>query len=454
MKIEEIITDSKRLFLGADVPEDYVVNPYAQDTPSIYGVALPISHDEVVQLVEFAKEENLTIIARGAGTGVAGSQYPIHGNELIIDVHLMNKIIALDEKTFTLTVEPGVLVGDIHQFVESRGYLYPPDPASKHSSIGGNVATNAGGLRAVKYGVTRDYVRELTVVLPSGEDMMMGSLNIKSSSGYDLKDLFIGSEGTLGITTQIKLRLVPLPAVKMSLLLSFEDVHVATDATLAILESGADPSEVELFEKDAAYFAEQHIGFPLQAKLGDAYLLVELDGNDEVELAARGELIMDAVRATALEIIPLIDKDDERKAKMIRDNLLIGLMEYTKYEMLDEVVPINKFAELISYTKELGKKHGINVLNFGHAGDGNIHTILMHGELTEDEWATRRSALLDDLYARVSDLGGLPSAEHGIGTAKKPYFEKLTADTNLKYMREIKRVFDPDNRLNPGKIFE
>ena len=171
---------------------------------------MPKTHEEVVAIVQFAKEKKLTLIARGAGTGVAGSQVPVHGEELIIDLKLMNQIGELDEETFTLTVEPGALVGDIHQFVESKGYFYPPDPASKHSSIGGNIATNAGGLRAVKYGTTRDYVREMTVVLPSGEEMTLGSLNIKASSGYDLLDLFIGSEGTLGITTQIKLRLLPI----------------------------------------------------------------------------------------------------------------------------------------------------------------------------------------------------------------------------------------------------
>ena len=181
---------------------------------------------------------------------------------MIIDVHLMDKIIELDEETLTLTVEPGVLVGDIHDYVEKKGYFYPPDPASKHSTIGGNVATNAGGLRAVKYGTTRDYVREMTVVLPNAEEMTLGSLNIKSSSGYDLKDLFIGSEGTLGITTNIRLKLVPLPKANVTILQAFETVQQATEATLEILKSGADPSGVELFERSALYYAEQNFGYP------------------------------------------------------------------------------------------------------------------------------------------------------------------------------------------------
>lgn len=453
MKIEDIIKDKNRLFVGNDVPEEYLTDQYVRDVSAVYAVALPKTHEEIVQLMKFAKEQELVVIPRGANTGVAGGQVPIYGEELIIDVRLMNRIIGFDEETFTLTVEPGALVGEIHQYAEGLGYFYPPDPASKHSSIGGNVATNAGGLRAVKYGTTRDYVKEMTVVLASGEEMTLGSLNIKSSSGYDLLDLFIGSEGTLGITTEIKLRVLPLPEVTQTALISFEDVFKATEGTLAILASGADPSEVELFEKDAVYYAEQHLGYPLQSQVGSAYLLVSLDGNDPVELSSRMNTIIEVVAPLSLEVLPFTTDDESRKAQLIRDNILIGLMEFTEYEMLDEVVPINKFAELIAYTKHLQEKHGINVLNFGHSGDGNVHTILMKGDLTNEEWTTRRRALLDDLYQKVQDLGGLPSAEHGIGTVKKSYLEKMTDEVNIKYMRKIKEVFDPENRLNPGKVF-
>lgn len=452
MKLEEIIGDKDRLFIGAEVPAEYLSDQYIADIPPVHAVALPKTHEEVVQLVKFANEADLVVIPRGANTGVAGAQVPIHGNELIVDMRLMNSILDFDRETFTLTVEPGVLVGDIHRYVEQLGFFYPPDPASKHSSIGGNVATNAGGLRAVKYGTTRDYVRELTVVLANGEEMTLGSLNIKDSSGYDLLNLFIGSEGTLGLTTQIKLRVLPLPKASQTLLISFADVFSATEGTLAILESGASPSEVELFEKDAVFYAEQHLGYPLQTQDGQAYLLVSLDGNDEVELAARTKLIVDAIAPLSLQTLTFTDEDEARKAKLIRDNILIGLMEYTQYEMLDEVVPINQFATLISYTKSLQEKHGLNVLNFGHSGDGNVHTILMRGDLSDEEWQTRRKALLDDLYKKVKELGGLPSAEHGIGTVKKDYLELMADDVNLLYMRKIKEAFDPDNRLNPGKL--
>lgn len=452
MKIEEIISDESRLLTGDFITEKYAKDQYLGDLKPLHAVALPESHEEIVKLVEYAIQEDLKIIARGAGTGVAGAQVPIDGNELIIDVSLMNKIVDLDEETFTLTVQPGVLVGEIHEYVQSRGYFYPPDPASKHSSIGGNVATNAGGLRAVKYGTTRDYVKQLKVVLPSAETMELGSLNIKSSSGYDLLDLFIGSEGTLGITTEIKLKLLPLPKASYSVLLSFEDVFKATEATLVLLNSGVNPSEIELFEKDAAYYATQLLGYELPTEQGSAYLLVEIDGNDKHELDIRLQSILDILKNLSLEAIPLTDTDEKLRVKKIRDNILVGLMEYTRYEMLDEVVPINQFANLIAYTKQLEAKHGLSVLNFGHAGDGNIHTVLMKNDLSDTEWTTKRKALLDDLYEKVSELGGLPSAEHGIGIVKKDYLEKMTADVNIKYMRAIKTVFDPENRLNPGKV--
>lgn len=452
LHLEEIIKDTSRLFVGDAVPDLYYHDTYVKNINPVYAVALPKTHDEVKALVQFAVEKDLVIIARGAGTGVAGAQVPIQGNELIIDVHLMDKIIELDEETLTLTVEPGVLVGDIHDYVEKKGYFYPPDPASKHSTIGGNVATNAGGLRAVKYGTTRDYVREMTVVLPNAEEMTLGSLNIKSSSGYDLKDLFIGSEGTLGITTNIRLKLVPLPKANVTILQAFDTVQQATEATLEILKSGVYPSGVELFERSALYYAEQNLGYPLKSQVGEAYLMISLDGNDQAELDHRIELAESVTRTLTLES-HVLTGDEAKKNWALRDNILLGLTKFTEFELLDEVVPINKFAELIEATKAMQDKHGLNVLNFGHAGDGNVHTLLMKDDLTEEQWTERRAALLKDLYQKVDELGGLPSAEHGIGIVKKDYMDTMTKDINLDYMRQVKRVFDPDSRLNPGKVF-
>ncbi len=236
--IRDIINDDSRVFLNDDVPKEYVNNGDLK----IFGVVFAHSEEEIIKLMKYADDNDLVEIVRGANTGVAGAQVPIIGNELIIDLKYMNKIIDLDEETLTLTLQPGVLLGDIHEYVEKRGYFYPPDPASKHSSIGGNVATNAGGLRAIKYGTTRDYIRSIRTVLIGGEVLELGSLNIKSSSGYDLLDLFIGSEGTLGVTSEIKLKLIPLNKYKSSILLAFDNVNAAVASTLNIIKLKTDSS--------------------------------------------------------------------------------------------------------------------------------------------------------------------------------------------------------------------
>src|SRR5699024_7252410 len=268
----------------------------------------------------------------------------------------MNRILELDEETMTLTVEPGVQLQEIQAFVENKGYFYPPDPGSKHSTIGGNIATNAGGMRAVKYGTTRDYVRELEVVLPDGEKVTLGSLNIKSSSGYDLKNLLIGSEGTLGISTKIKLKVLPLPKYKKSVLLAFHSLKDATNGVLTILQNGIEPTALELFERSTIEYSEKFTNLSLQSQKGEAYVLMIIDDNEEETISRKVDMVKSTLKNQAVEIIPLTITEEE-KAWSLRDNILVALMQFTQYEMLDEVVPINKFAEMIGYTKELEKMH-------------------------------------------------------------------------------------------------
>lgn len=447
MKIQDIIPDKERLFLNNEVPEKY-----NQDEVKVFAVALPESTEEVMKLVKFAINNKMKVIAYGGGTGVAGAQTPLSGNELIIDVHRMNRILEFDEETMTIVLEPGVELQDIQSFVESKGYFYPPDPGSKHSTIGGNIATNAGGMRAVKYGTTRDYVRELEVVLPDGNKATLGSLNIKSSSGYDLKNLFIGSEGTLGITTKVKLKVLPLPKHKQSVLLAFDSLKDATNGVLTILQHGIEPTALELFERSTIFYSEEFTKQKLQSQKGSAYILMTIDSNEQETVSRKVNTVVEILANNAMEIIPLTP-EEEKKAWLLRDNILVALMQFTEFEMLDEVVPINKFAEMINYTKELQEKHDIQVLNFGHAGDGNIHTVLMRGDLDKATWSARRESLLDDLYNKVAELGGLPSAEHGIGIFKKSYLEKMTSPIELELMRKVKQAIDPDNLFNPGKLF-
>lgn len=453
MNIKEIINDNKRVFIGEEVPNQYQEYLFVSDVPKIYGVVLPKSKEEIINVVKYANDNNIVMIVRGASTSVAGAIVPVLGNELVIDLSLMNNILDFDEETMTLTVEPGVLLKDIKEYAESKGYFYPPDPGTKLATIGGNVSTNAGGMTAVKYGTTRNYVKALDVVLPNGEAMTVGGLNIKSSSGYDLKNLFIGSEGTLGVTTEIKLKIIAKPKFEKSMILAFDTVEEASKTVLSILSAGYDPSALELFERSTIEYSEKFLNKKFQSQKGNAYILMTLDGNDEQHLLRTLESLKNDACKKTLEVVTLETTEEAKIAWDLRDHILYALMEFTEYEMLDEVVPINKFADMIAYTKKLQEKHNIKVLNFGHAGDGNIHTVLMKGEYTLEQWAVKRKGFLDDLYNKVNELGGLPSAEHGIGIFKKEYFLKMTDKVKLDFMRSIKNTVDPKGLLNPNKIF-
>ena len=364
----------------------------------------------------------------------------------------MDRIISLDEETMTLTVEPGVLLKDIQAYVEEKGYFYPPDPGAKLSSIGGNVATNAGGMRAVKYGTTRDYVRSIDVVLPTGEAVTLGSLNIKDSSGYNLKDLFIGSEGTLGIITQVQLKLLPQPKYKQSLLIAFESLSRATKGVLILLQAGIQPAALELFEESTIKHSEKMLKEQLPSQIGNTYILMTLDDDTKTSLDSRTQKVIGLMENEALESV-ILTPEQEKITWKLRDHIILALTQVTECEALDIEVPINKFAETIKFTKTLETKHGISVVNFGHVGDGNIHTILLKEDLADEIWEEKRAKFLDDLYEKVAAVGGLPSAEHVIGVQKKHHFLKMKDPVEVNLMRKIKKAIDPDNRLNPGKIF-
>lgn len=449
-----IIKDKSRILFNKDITDNYKGDMYVNIIKDLYAVVKPINQEEISQIMKFAYDNDIKVIVRGGGTGAVGSQIPINGNELIVDVSLMDKIIGFDNETLTLTVEPGVTLGAVQEYVTSLGYFYPPDPGSKVSTIGGNVSTNAGGMRAVKYGTTRNYVRSLDVVLANGEKTTVGGLTIKDSTGYDLKDLFIGSEGTLGVITQIKLKVLPKPLYNRTTILAFSDVFKATKSVMEILKNGFMPTALELFEKDTIEYSENFLNEKFLSQKGNAYVLLTLDGNNIESIDDDIHLISKLVHKDTEEILILNEDEDEVHTWNLRDHILYALMNLTRFEMLDEVVPINKFADMISFTKELQEKYNIRITNFGHAGDGNIHTILMQGDLDNETWVTKKTALLNDLYDKVKELGGLPSAEHGIGYVKKSQFLRNVDPVKLQVMKLIKKALDDKNILNPGKIFD
>lgn len=449
MKLETIINDPSRIIIGTDVPQDYLEDVYVKKQSDAHAVVFPLSTEEVVGCVQYAKHHDLSIIAKGSGTGLSGATIPLR-HELVLDFSKMNKILGLDEKTMTLHVQPGVLLQEIQAYVESKGYFYAPDPGSKHSSIGGNVATNAGGMRAVKYGVTRDFVKEIEVVLASGDVVTLGSLNVKDSSGYDLKDLFIGSEGTLGITTNIKLKVLPKPQNTQTFLLAFDELVHATQTVAQILQDGIDPTAVEFFESEMMAMSSKETGIVFPTNKGEAYLLITLDGY-EVERRSKN-LKEISIHHGGVDFISFETEEAARDVWRLRDNILTAVVNYSEQVTLDETVPINQLAELYAYTKELEKETGVSIMSFGHAGDGNLHTCIVKGDMDTETWNHMHKVVLEKLYNRISELGGLPSAEHGIGVIKKPYFKTMTDPVKLEMMRSIKNALDPENRLNPGKL--
>src|SRR5690625_67688 len=449
--MKTILKDKKRVLIGEAISEKYTFSYYMNVNKNIKAVFMPENTKEVSKIVKYCNENNIVFIPIATATGAVGGQYGIDDNVVLIDLSLMNNVIGFDEESLTVTVEAGVSLGKVHELLDNTPYFYPPDPGSKESTIGGNVATNAGGMRAVKYGTTRHYVKELEVVLPTGEVITVGSLNIKDVSGYNLKDLIIGSEGTLGIVTKIKLKVIPEPKYHQSFILAFDNLNEATSTVLKILKTGYVPTALELFDRKTIEYSEEFTKASFPSTKGSAYVLGTFDSQNKEMLDEIMNLIESNYKTKALEII-ILNEEEEKTAWKLRDNILYALMEFTVYDMLDEVVPIHKFADMISYTKDLEKKYNTTILNFGHAGDGNIHTLLLKEKQTDEEWIKNRKNILDDLYEKVYKLGGLISAEHGVGYTKRDYFLKHTNDINIHVMRQIKKALDPKNLLNPNKV--
>lgn len=450
MNLKDIIKDKERLFMSKDIPNNYLTDDYMGKGKRAHALIFVKTHKEVSNIAKYAHEHKIPMIALGSRTGLAGATLPTD-EEILLDFTQMNAITKLDTDTMTLTVEPGVQLETVQKYLEERDCFYPPDPGSKNSTIGGNVATNAGGMRAIKYGVTRDYVKELKVVLADGNTITLGSLNVKDSSGYDLKDLFIGSEGTLGITTEIKLKILPLPQNIESYVLSFNDLEDATRLVPKIIHENIDPTAIEFFEREMLSLTEKDTGIVFPSHKGNAFLLITLDGHQISERAHTLENL--AMNNLCVDFLPLKTKDLQNDVWRLRDGLLKAVVNYSEQVTMDETVPINYVSDIYEYSKKLEKEYDTKLMSFGHAGDGNLHTCIIRSEnKTDEEWAQIKEEILSKLYKKIKEYGGLPSAEHGIGLIKKEHFLEFTDDINITYMRKIKRVFDEHNLMNPHKV--
>ncbi|MGB4332723.1 MAG: FAD-binding oxidoreductase [Bacilli bacterium] len=445
---------AERLISGEAIVEEYAKDELGtvKNFPEL--VIKALSAEEISKIMRYCNENKIPVTVRGSGTGLVGGCVPLEGG-IVLETTLMDQILELDEENLVLTVEPGVLLMDIASYIEPKGYFYAPDPGEKSATIGGNIATNAGGMRAVKYGVTRDWVLALEVVLPNGEITQFGRKVVKDTTGFSLKNLIIGSEGTLAIVTKAYLKLIPRPAHAISLLVPFKTLEDGIDSVPAILQSDTDPTAIEFFGRATVEFAETFLGKKFPDADYQAYILLTFDGIDEEDVKRKyqraAELCLDKLGA---EDVLIVDTD-ERKSDVwdARGAFLEAIKaSTTAMDECDVVVPRAKVNDFIRFTYELAKKYDIRIPSFGHAGDGNLHIYICKDDLSDEDFARKLDAVFAELYAKAKECGGLVSGEHGIGYAKKEYMRELLGETQVNLMRGIKKVFDPNNILNPGKI--
>ena len=450
-QLKNIIKDENRIIWGSCIEKEYLTDGLALEYGEADALVFVENTEEVSGIIKFANQKLIPVTPRGAGTCLTGANIPTKRG-IILDLSKMNNILELDEENLNVTLEPGVLLNDLQTYVESKNLFYPPDPGEKASTIGGNISTNAGGMRAVKYGVTRDYVRELEIVSGDGTIITVGSKTIKDSSGLDLKNLLIGSEGTLGIITKITLKLIPKPVKSVSVLIPFDDLENGISCISKIIKSNSNPTAIEFMESNIVENSEKFVNVKLPCNNGNAYLLLTFDGEED-EISSNINKTKEVVMNNgALDFRELIE-EEALKAWTIRGSLASSICENNEQVPIDIVVPINKIPEFVEFTNECGRKHDVQVIYFGHAGDGNIHVSAIRNFMEGNEWKRRTHNLLEELYKKSNELNGLPSGEHGIGLTKKEYFKMVANDDNIEYMRSIKNVFDKNNILNVGKVY-
>ncbi|MFE5429967.1 FAD-binding oxidoreductase [Peribacillus simplex] len=410
------------------------------------------STEELVSLVKFANREKIPLYPRGQSTSLSGGPLPVKGG-IVLDLSVMNDVLEIHEEDLVAVVSPGVLTSNIHKAAEQKGFMYPPDPSSSHvSTIGGNLAENSGGPRGLKYGVTKDYVIGLEVITPEGELIKTGGSTVKNVTGYDLTKLIVGSEGTLGIITKAVLRLIPKPKATATIMVIFDSLVDAGSAISKILSAGIFPSKMELMDQASIVAVEQFepLGLPVDAA---ALILIEMDGHPlalQEEVAQASELCR-AVGAREVRI----PKDKVEEAELWRARKLVSpaivRIKPTKISE-DATVPRSKIPQMCERLQKIRDKYGIHLVVFGHAGDGNLHPNIICDK-TDKEEMNRVELAVADIFMAAIELGGTLSGEHGIGMMKAPFMEMELGTAGLDIMKRIKEVWDPNNIMNPGKIF-
>ena len=439
--------EDKLLEYSSDETEDLSYPPEV--------VLKPKTTEEISKIITYCNDKLISITPCGARTGLSGGSLPIKGG-IALSTERLNSIIEIDERNLQAKVEPGVINQVFRDAVEEKGLFYPPDPASKGSCfLGGNLAENSGGPKALKYGVTKDYVLNLEVVLPTGEIIWTGANVLKNSTGYNLTQLMIGSEGTLGIITKIVFKLIPLPTKDITMLAPFSSAAKACEAVSAVFRAGITPSALEFIERDAIDWTIKYTDVEIQI-LEDvqAHLLVEVDGNDIDLLYKDCEKIAEVMEQFDCGEILLADSESQKEQLWkLRRAVGEAVKANSVYKEEDTVVPRAELAKLLIGVKEIGGKYGFKSVCYGHAGDGNLHVNIIKGEMSDSDWNNKLTFGIREIFELTKNLGGTISGEHGIGLVQKEYLGIVLSDKNIELQKGIKKLFDPNLILNPGKIF-
>jgi glycolate oxidase len=417
-------------------------------------VVKPRSSVEVQEILKLANNYLIAVTPQGSLTGLSGASHPVYGG-IALSLEKMNKIIEIDKENLMAVVEPGVLISEVHEETEKLGLYYPPDPGQESGSIGGNISTNAGGMRAMKYGVTRDFINGLEVILPTGEQIQLGGKYVKNSTGYSLIDLIIGSEGTLGVITKAILRLIPKPKYTSLIYVPFNTTHDAANAVREIISQKIVPYGLEYMPRHAVLTIEKYLERKLPDNSHPAYLLVAIEANSEQEL----ERQLETAGEICLEMgaVDAYIADTTHRQEQIweaRKSLFDAYLAMYTLDEADVCIPRNKIPEYIEQADLIGEKHSVLLVPIGHAGDGNLHyNIIKKGNTKDEEWQDIMEATLSDLIDLSHKMGGIASGEHGLGFTKKHYLEIELGSKQVELMKSIKAIFDPNHILNPGKVW-
>ena len=461
-KINETDLENLRKFISD--PERFITNPTkhwdhdqfrtVRAMPDL--VIQPTTNEEVMNVVKYASDHSIPLVPRGNSTGLMGANLTVDGG-ISLDMIKMNKILEYDPENLTMTVQAGIRLKDLDEFCADKPFVYMPAPAMHWATIGGNVSTNAGGLKAIKYGVTREHIREIKAVLTNGKLYKFGSKAVKSSSGYSLKDLFIGAEGTLGVITEVTIRLYPKPHKSINAIIPFPTLNDAIKSVPAILRSGVVPTTVEFMGRKVIKLWESYAKDEFPLKKGDGFIMIGIDAFTEDEWKAELKETLEVVKPFKAEKAVVLGADSEEAKKIwqCREELLLAIQKSTpKMDEIDVCVPINHIPVVLDRIEELEQELNIRIPNFGHAGDGNLHIYLCSDNMTDEEYAKTSDKVISELYKTAKSLDGNMSGEHGIGYARANYFEDFYGKEYTDLLREVKKLFDPNYVINPGKIFE